>query len=703
MSFPVRALITSSCVSVTLLLVSGCGIGTIISNSGPVTAMTHITGGVHGGQQPVSGSSIQLYAANLTTFQGPSTAMLSTAVTSDANGDFDITGLYTCPSGDAMVYLVATGGNPGLTSGTNNTGIAMMSLLGRCSDVLAAGESMSVWVDEITTVVAVNAMAPFMTDYAHIGSAPSTVNGVAGALETASSEINFSTGNFGVADSYIDLPIDTFNTISDILAACINTAGGAGPCSTLFSTTGASDTIGAALQITKNPGDNTQTLYNLITSNAPFQPYFTTVPTDFTATTGFTLPAFVQAGALDSNGHVWIYYGGYTYTPGTDTSTDSPGYITVYDNNFNSLFTISPGTGGLYYPDTLTSDANGNVFAINANNTISEFNSSGGAVSPAGGWPTGVTTTFSPTGSGNGYVNSSNQAGPILADALGNIWGGVGNSSFTGNCYFELNSSGANITPTTGTFCTTEGLYDVDKAAVDGLGNAWALSYLSISQVNAMGNLSATAATSQGCFYPDSLYTSATEDYITTNILYDRANNQLWGYSYLGAGAVTDAGVSVFCDSGPTTLPVIAQYSSTSTTPGAPYSAGNLLIDNAVLDGNGNFWFVTGGVAATGVVGSSSGTFTGTASFASWLGEISPSGSLQTPYNTTSQVYGLQPTGFGAQTTATGTNARVLLPAAPSVTLLGVDKFGNIWATDSESYKILKITGLAAANSVNYQ
>ncbi len=293
MSFRVRALVTSSCVSLTLLLTAGCGVGTISSGSGPVTAMTQISGKVHGGQQAVSGASVQLYAANLTVFQGASTPLMSAPVTTDADGNFSITGLYSCPTGDAEVYVVGTGGNPGLSPGTNNTGIAMMSVLGRCSDVLAAGANMFVYVSEITTVVAVNALAPFMADYAHVGSSASTVNGVAGTMQSASSEVNFGTGNFQ-ATNYVELPIATYNTIADILAACINSAGGSGPCSTLFSTTGATDTIGAALQISKNPGDNTQTLYNLITPSSPFQPYLTTVPTDFTATVGFTVPSFIQ-------------------------------------------------------------------------------------------------------------------------------------------------------------------------------------------------------------------------------------------------------------------------------------------------------------------------------------------------------------------------------------------------------------------------
>jgi hypothetical protein len=38
----------------------------------------------------------------------------SLPVTSDANGEFTVTGDYQCPSASAQVYLMATGGNPGL-------------------------------------------------------------------------------------------------------------------------------------------------------------------------------------------------------------------------------------------------------------------------------------------------------------------------------------------------------------------------------------------------------------------------------------------------------------------------------------------------------------------------------------------------------------------------------------------------------------
>ena len=713
MSLSVRAISIFSCVSIVLFLATGCAGSTSSGNSGIAPISTIISGRVHGGQQPVSGATIQLYAVSTTANAGASTPMLTNPVTTASDGTFTITNDYTCPTSNPLVYIVATGGNPGLPGNASNSGIAMMSMIGLCNTLTTSPSTTFIFIDEITTVVAVQVLAPFMTDYAHIGSSPSSISGVGGAFATATSEVDFSTGQFGAGGTYVDLPIVTVNTLADIISACINTAGGSAPCTSLFSNTGGtSNTISAALQMAISPGQNTAALYSLITAAPPFQPYFTSVPTDFTSTVGYTIPpsSEILAGTLDSNGQVWLYLGGYNYNTATNTSTDSAGYIAVYDNNFNQLFTVMPGTGGLYYPTSLTPDASGHVFAMNANNTVSEFSSTGAALSPAAGWPTGVTSTFSPTGTGNSYVSGTNQTGPIAVDALGNIWGSIPYGAIPGDCYFELNSSGTNITPTlsatTGTFCTVSGVYGIDSGALDGLGNAWAIGPTSIAKVNAQGTLAATAPVNQGCFYPSSAvagasnYTLAYES-VTSNLLFDHITNHLWGYSQLGAGAITDAGVFYGCDDGPTLLPVVPGYGTTSTTPGSPYSAGSLLIQNAVLDGGGNLWFVTAGITETGVVGSTSGTFTGTAAFSSYLGEISSTGNVLTPFNASTQTYGLQPTGFGANATVTATNASTVSNEA-SVELLGVDRFGNIWALDTQSFRILKITGLAVANTVNY-
>jgi hypothetical protein len=488
----------------------------------------------------------------------------------------------------------------------------------------------------------------------------------------------------------------------------VNTVGGASgsatPCGQLLSLTGSTDTATAALHMAQSPTNQMSGLYALITGTPPFQPYFSSLPSDLSVTVGNPLPydaysSPTVAAALDSNGHIWFYLGGYTYTPppiptlgATGTSTDVQGTIVVYDSNFNQLFTVPAGTGGLYYPATLAADASGHVFAVNANNTISEFSSTGAAISPSTGWSTGVTPSFSPSGTGNAYQRNSNQVGPVRVDALGNMWGKVPFGS--GSCYFELNSIGTVITPASGTFCSTlEFLSDI---VPDGSGNAWGYGSSAIAEVNSSGALTNTAPSTPGCMDPN-----GPTNLDTNTIVYDHVHNQLWGYSNTGAGAVTDGGSTVFCDQGPATLPVIVPYTN-STGVGNPYSAGALIIQNGALDGAGNFWFLTNGVAATGTETNTNGAFTGTATYNTYLSEINSSGTLKTSYNASSQVFGLTESGVGLIGTGTTVNNASVYTQGISATVLGVDSSGNIWALDENSFRVIKISGLATANAVNY-
>ena len=109
---------------------AGCG-ANLTSNSS--LAGGSLRGNLHGGQQPISGASVQLYAAGTTGYGSSATALLSSPVITYANGAFSITGGYTCPSSTSQLYIVATGGNPGLAPGTNNAAIALMAALGPCS------------------------------------------------------------------------------------------------------------------------------------------------------------------------------------------------------------------------------------------------------------------------------------------------------------------------------------------------------------------------------------------------------------------------------------------------------------------------------------------------------------------------------------------------------------------------------------------
>jgi len=256
---------------------------------------------VHGGQQPVTGATIQLYAVGTSGDGSAATPLLSPAAVSDANGGFNISGTYTCPSPSSLVYIVASGGNPGLPSGTNNAALSLMAALGPCGNL---SPSTFIFIDELTTVAAVYALAPYMTSPSAIGSASGDATALASAFTLASYFANTTTGatpGTGVPVGTI-VPVAQINTIGDILAACVNSAGGVSgdstPCGMLFSLTTptgltpATDTITALLHLANNPTLNTTSLFNLVTPGAPFQPTQAQVPPDLsvrlTVPSGFT-------------------------------------------------------------------------------------------------------------------------------------------------------------------------------------------------------------------------------------------------------------------------------------------------------------------------------------------------------------------------------------------------------------------------------
>ena len=256
---------------------------------------------VHGGQQPVAGATIQLYAVGTTGDGSASTPLLSPAPATDANGTFNISGTYTCPSPSSLVYIVASGGNPGLAPGTNNAALSLMAALGPCGNL---SPSTFILINEVTTVAAVYALAPYMTSPSAIGSSAGDAAALAAAFTLAAQFANTTTGatpGTGVPAGTI-VPAEQINTIGNIIAACINSPGGTSgdttPCGMLFSLTTlpgltpATNTATALLHLADNPTLNTASLYNLVTPTAPFQPSQPQVPADLsvrlTVPSGFT-------------------------------------------------------------------------------------------------------------------------------------------------------------------------------------------------------------------------------------------------------------------------------------------------------------------------------------------------------------------------------------------------------------------------------
>jgi trimeric autotransporter adhesin len=246
---------------------------------------------VHGGQQPVVGATLVLYTVGMTGDGSPATSIMTSGVTSDANGGFDLAGTFTCPSPQALVYIAATGGNPGLSPGANNTAIALMAALGPCNSL---GASTFININELTTVAAVWSLAPFMSSYSSIGSDTGDASALASAFTQASQYVNTTIGTAPGANvpAGTTVPVMQLNTLANILSSCVNSAGGVAgdgsPCGTLFAATTPTggtaplNVIGAGLNIANNPTANISTLYGLVQAKAPFQPMLPIAPADWT-------------------------------------------------------------------------------------------------------------------------------------------------------------------------------------------------------------------------------------------------------------------------------------------------------------------------------------------------------------------------------------------------------------------------------------
>ena len=247
-------------------------------------------GVLRGGQQPVRGAKVQLYAVGTSADGGPATPLLSPALTTDAGGSFDFTAKYSCPSPTSLLFIVASGGNPGFASATNNNALAMMAVLGACKDL---SPSTFVDINEVTTVAAVFALAPFMSSQSAIGSEVGHASALARAFALAAELANPSSGNTpGVGiPPRMTAPVAEINTISDFLSTCINstggTAGDGSPCGRLFSLTTAAgitpaaDTVLALLHLAQYPALNPDALFNLVPAAAPFQPTLAQAPQDW--------------------------------------------------------------------------------------------------------------------------------------------------------------------------------------------------------------------------------------------------------------------------------------------------------------------------------------------------------------------------------------------------------------------------------------
>ena len=558
------------------LLLSGCGAG-LGSTTGIVSPAVAFKGHVNGGQQPVTGAQIYLYAVSQTGYATPSVSMLNSPgyVMSDTNGNFSITADYACPLAPTYVYALAIGGNPGLATGTTNSKIALLSGLGLCSSLTPAT---FVSINEVTTVAFAYAMAPFAASEIAIGTSSTNVPGLANAFAVLPNLVN---GNgFAVLTTAAGngtAPQANLNTLADALAACVNSTGTATACTSLFSAanvTGTNgtpvDTAQAAINIAQNPGTNVAAIYGVSTSTGPFQPTLAAAPNDWTMQITYTGGSVstlsqVQGLAFDAAGNLY--------------ATNSTGAsMTKFSPIGTPLANLTSPT--MFRPQQIGIDLSGNIWTESRANpntgtlaSLIEFSSNGTLLSGTGGY----------TGGGLNVPRG------LAIDPRGNIWA-AGNSELS-----EFTSTGTPVSGTGG--YTNSGLLSVNFAMnFDTLGNAWIPSTDANANSALVEFVPNSAAANAGGVYGGTFHTYGTT---TTNypiyVAIDAAND-VWVSNVYGGSSTFGQGTGS-----------LTEYNNAGAelSPTLGYQNGGIVQPQTiVIDGLGNVFSAqdfVGEVSKTGV------------------------------------------------------------------------------------------------------
>ncbi len=522
---------------------AGCGITT---NPAPPSASV-LQGTVFGGQQPIQGASVVLYAAG----NGLPAVNLTSAYTilTKADGSFSISNDYSCSSSTTQVYLVAKGGNPGFPSGANNAAIDLAAALGDCNNVLTTPH---IVVNEATTVAAAWALAPFIGTSNTIQSSSTNATGLRNAFSVANSLVNTATG----AAPGPNLPVSAITetaklySLANVLAACVNSDGGSG-CQPLFTAATVAgvapiNVFDAAVNIVRNPSANVGAVFLASAAQTPFQTALRSAPHDWTMSMtygnctsgcgGVDTPGDV---AVDSQGNVWVanYFGGVVskFSPtgvpaapqgfpgagleesyGITVDAQDSAWVTNYNsvtaaNNshsgsiskFSAAGTELSGAGytvgGVYYPISIAADSNGTIWVANhSNSSASLLANDGSALSGSGGYAASqlpFTTSVAPDGNHKAWFGVQGAAVRVTSSGVAANFACCTDPSGVavdqaGNIWLA-DYSGYSIVELTSSGVVANKLSTLAAStapqglAVDGAGNIWTSNYYgnSISKI----------------------------------------------------------------------------------------------------------------------------------------------------------------------------------------------------------------------------
>jgi streptogramin lyase len=579
-----------------VLSLVACGSGGAGGGTAPGSALG---GSVHGGQSPVGGASITLYAAG----SGSASATVLGTATTNAGGSWTMNGVI-CPSPGVATYVIASGGNPGLPPPADNTALQLMLALGPCGSMPAY-----VNITELTTVAAAYALNGFIGPGGPgLPSGVSNVHGdnpgLANAMSTAAVLADAITGGdapgLPTANDCASFspPLNCdgagrLNSLANSLGACINSSGPASSqCVELFNcatpgatfngftctppggSTLAADTLTATLEIARNAGQvPAGGIYYIASRDALFTPELNYTPVDWSLGLSVSGGGLVSPSSLavDASGNVWVT------NYGASLSEFNPAGAAL---SGNSGYT----GGGLSNPTGIAIDAGGNAWVANAGaSSLSEFNAAGMAVSSSTGY----------TGGGLNAPDS------IAIDGSGYVWAGnTGNSNLS-----KFNSSGAALS---GSGYGGGGLDKTTGVTVDASGNIWAVNETNeiLSEFSSGGvPVSTSGYSGGGMSNPTAIAIDPSGDLWITNLNsgvseFNSAGMALTGSSgYTGGGISSTYGVAV--DAGGNVW--VANYGASSlielNSAGAPlsgssgYSSGNVHGPQSIaIDSSGNVW-----------------------------------------------------------------------------------------------------------------
>jgi streptogramin lyase len=345
------------------------------------------------GTAPIAGAAVQVYAAGATGNGSAGTAMLATALTTDANGGFTVPAGYPCPAVASQLYIVVRGGQVG--SSASNSAITLATPIGACNQVTASSQFV---INEVTTAATVWGLAQFLSSGGNVGASATNTQGIVNAVATVGNLANLAVGTSPGASfpKGGSSPAAGINSLANLLNTCTTAASSAG-CSQFFSNTVPSvgpaptNTLDAALNLVRNPGANVAALYTQSTASSAFGPALSKVPSDWTMFINYTGAGMSSPSGVgvDASGNVWVasYF---------SAGSQSSGAVSEFSPTGNAVFPNGITSGGLFHSYGLAVDAQNNVWVPNEDSTGSGVNGGLGSV-------TTLSSTGQVTSGASGY------------------------------------------------------------------------------------------------------------------------------------------------------------------------------------------------------------------------------------------------------------------------------------------------------------